>query len=472
VALGEEIRMTDKIDIEAALRASLTEHARHAPAASMLAEHIIGEVDLLPPARERRWSRQWRTWTLPLVAAGSVAAVAAALIGVTQFRHSADHKPPAVPVTSIAPAPTPSATAPAPRSTAPNPPPATHSAPKEVTLTHFQAIDLTFVGADRAWALGTADCLNGRAGPCAAMVRTTDGGASWHGMTPPPANVTGANGCADPCVHHIRFATDGIGYAYGPSALFMTTDGGANWQRQPGGADGLETLDGNVIRVVDQAGGGCVPGCDYNVETAAIGGTKWRSVDLPGTYDNGSSVGVALVRTGHRAFVEVFGHVAGGGQDATSLLYTSADDGATWTRRGEPCPQSAGREVDSMQVSAGADGSVAVLCSPRGGGGGFTAISADGTGPFRAGGPLPANSAGGLLGAASARVQLVVSADALYRTQDGGNTWQPISAVPLGASPTFIGFESATVGRVVIGTGQTIWTTRDAGLTWTKHTFS
>ena len=109
--------MTDKIDIEAALRASLAEHARHAPAAGVLAERIIGEVDLVPPARERRWARQWRTWTLPLIAAGSVAAVAAALVGVTQFRHNADHKPPAVPISSVAPTPTPSATAPAPSST-------------------------------------------------------------------------------------------------------------------------------------------------------------------------------------------------------------------------------------------------------------------------------------------------------------------------------------------------------------------
>lgn len=466
--------MTDKIDIEAALRASLTEHARHAPAAGVLADRIIGYVDLLPPARERRLGRQWRTWTLSLVAAGSMAAVAAALVGVTQFRHNADHKPPAVPITSTAPTPTPSPTAPATRSTAPNPPPATHVTPKEVSLTHFQAIDLTFVGTENGWALGTADCLNGSGGPCAAMVRTTDGGATWHGMKPPPANVP-LLVCAAPCIQHIRFATSQIGYAWGPSAFFMTTDGGVNWQRQPGGADALETLDGNVIRVVDQAGGGCVPGCDYNVQTAPIGSATWRSIDLPGTYDNGSTTGVALVRVGNRAFIEVFGHPAGGGRDATSLLYTSTDDGMSWTRHGEPCPQSPGHEADGSAIVAAADGSVVVLCVPRGAPApSFTTVSSDGSAPFRASGPLPADAAdSGLLGAASQQVQFVLSTTALYRSADVGQTWQSVPAVTVGpGEPIFVGFESASVGRVVTDTGRAIWTTRNAGLTWTQHPFS
>ena len=115
------------------------------------------------------------------------------------------------------------------------------------------------------------------------MVRTTDGGVTWHGMKPPPSANVPMLVCEDPCIQDIRFATDQIGYAYGPSAFFMTTDGGVTWQRAPGGADALETLDGNVIRVVDQVGGGCVPGCDYNVETAPIGSTtRGTSVDLAG----------------------------------------------------------------------------------------------------------------------------------------------------------------------------------------------
>jgi photosystem II stability/assembly factor-like uncharacterized protein len=461
--------MTDKIDIEAALRGSLAEHARQAPAAGMLAERIIGEVNLLPLARERRRAGQWRAWTLPLIAAGSVAAVAAALVGVTQFRHSAVHKPSAVPLKSVAPAPTPTAAAPKP--TAPTPRPATHVAPHEVSLTHFQVIDLTFVGADLGWALGTADCLDGSGGRCAAMVRTSDGGANWHSMKPPPANVA-VLACNDPCIHGIRFATDQIGYAYGPSAFFMTADGGANWLRQPGGAQALETLDGNVIRVLSAVAGCSPPGCHYDVETAPVDSDSWHRVALAG--DQGMSVGVALARTGNRAFLLVLGHVSGGAQNATSILYTSADDGATWTRRGEPCPQTAGQEVDSTHLASAQDGSVTVVCTPRGGRGWqFTSTSVDGGVSFRPGathafGSYPI----GAVGAASRSI-LIVSEDDAYRSPDGGRTWRKLSA-NAGSSPgpsNWIGFESATLGRAVSPDGRTISTTRDAGLTWISQTF-
>jgi len=462
--------MTNKIDIETALRASLAEHARHAPAADVLAERIIAGAQRQPPERERRRSRQWRTWTLPLIAAGSVAAVAAALVGVTQFHRSAELKPPAVSHTSVVPAPTPT-TAPAPTSPAPKPSKTTtRAAVTDVGLTHFLVMDVTFVGADRGWALGTADCLDASGGPCAAMVRTTDGGATWHSMKPPPANVALLD-CTDPCIRSVRFATDQIGYAYGSSALFMTTDGGTTWQRQRGGAAALETLDGNVIRVVTSVAGCSPPGCHYNVSTAPIGSAHWQGVDLVG--DQGSGVGAALVRTGSRAFIEVFGHVAGGGQDATSILYASDDDGATWARRGEPCPQSGG-EVDSKAITTAPDGSVTVLCTRRAAlGTQFTSTSSDGGASFRPGGrdalgaaPITA------LGAASAAV-LFVSSDATYRSPDGGSTWLRLRANG-GSGPgpaTFIGFESATVGRAIADSGRTIWTTRDAGLTWTPYTF-
>ncbi len=67
---------------------------------------------------------------------------------------------------------------------------------------------------------------------------------------------------------------------------------------------------------------------------------------------------------------------------------------------------------------------------------------------------------------------LFVVADALYRSGDGGQTWQRIYSVHLqGNSMPWLGFESATLGRLVSGDGSTIWTTHDAGLTWTAHTF-
>jgi photosystem II stability/assembly factor-like uncharacterized protein len=464
--------MTNQPDIQAALRASLAERARHAPPGGPVAERVIADVERVPAgsASTRRHDPRWRAWTLPLVAAGSVAAVAAALVGVNQFRHSASPNRPLAPATSQLPAPS----RPAPKtSVVPSTPsPVSTTTIPVPGLTGVHVVDMTFVGVDNGWALGTADCLTGSGQPCTAMIRTTDGGRSWSSTPPPPANLP-LPVCTDPCVQHLRFATSRIGYAFGPAALFMTTDGGATWQRQSGGADALETLDGNVIRVVTSAG--CSPpGCHYSVQVAPLGAADWTSVALPGSQP-GMSVGVAMARTGRMSFVEVFGHVSGGAQEAQSALFTSTDDGASWTNRGEPCPQVGGEistEVDSTALATADDGSLTLICTGRGDQSPqFTITSTDGGRSFRTG-DLQALGAAGIsaLGAASAAT-LIVSSDDTYRSTDGGHTWRRLHANG-GSGPglaSWIGFESATVGRAT--DGRTIWTTRDAGLTWSAYSF-
>jgi hypothetical protein len=468
--------MNDDRDLEAALRASLTERAAHAPAGDGVADRIIAGVDRAPAGTARRGWSQWRAWTLPVVAAGSVAAIAAALVGVNQFRHSADHGSPAGPVASQTPTAPPATATPTPTPSAPSP---TSTTPVTATttlpvpgLTGVHVIDLSFVGTELGWGLGSADCLDGSGQPCTAMIRTTDGGRSWSSMKPPPANVPLLI-CGEPCIRQIRFATPQVGYAFGPSALFMTTDGGATWRRLSGGAEQLETLDGNVIRVVTTAG--CAPpGCRYSVATAPVGSDAWTAVPLPGAQP-GMSVGVSLARTRSDAFLEVFGHVAGGAQEAHSVLFTSTDDGASWTNRGEPCPQVGGTisaEVDSTAVTTAADGSATILCTGRGDQEPqFTMTSTDGGRSFARGdlhglGAAPVSA----LGAASATTLLVMAAD-VFRSTDGGHSWQRLQA-NAGSAPglaSWIGFESPTVGRAT--DGRTIWTTRDAGLTWTAYAF-
>ncbi len=341
------------------------------------------------------------------------------------------------------------------------------------TLAGVHVVDLTFAGPDDGWALATANCLTGSGSACTAMIYTRDGGSTWTSMKPPPANI-GSPSCADPCVQSIRFATRQIGYAFGPSALFMTTDGGAGWHREAGGADALETLDGNVIRVVTSPAACSPPGCHFAVQTAPIGTDTWTSVALPGAQP-GMSVGVSLARTGKRAFLDIFGHVAGGADQATSTLLTSADDGASWTNRGEPCPQVGGAvttEVDSTAVASADDGSVTLLCTGRGDQSPqFTITSTDGGSTFHKGtttglGAAPVSA----IGAGSATT-LLVSSDVTYRSTDGGQTWRRLTAngAAAPARATWIGFESTTTGRAT--DGRTVWTTHDAGQTWTAYTF-
>src|SRR3954447_22621661 len=167
--------------------------------------------------------------------------------------------------------------------------------PRSGPLNGFLVADLTFVG-NQGWALGTVGCTQ-QSGRCTALAHSTDNGRTWRSMKAPKVNVAipGLDGgdCTAPCVEHVRYATPAVGYLLGgrdAGALLMTTDGGNHWRRQPGNADALESLDGNVIRVSDK--GGCPPGCAYVAQVAAIGGSSWRTVPLTGSVTKTSGVTV------------------------------------------------------------------------------------------------------------------------------------------------------------------------------------
>jgi photosystem II stability/assembly factor-like uncharacterized protein len=167
--------------------------------------------------------------------------------------------------------------------------------------------------------------------------------------------------CTDGCIRSIRFATTMIGYAFGASALFMTNDGGATWTRQPGGADALETLNGNVIRLVSDHSG-CPGPCNLQVKLAPVGSSTWTAVTLPGgVIDTGLAT---LTRSGSAATIETSAGQAGSMHSV--WLYTSADDGKSWTKRPDPCTTAGAAAVGAPQASqsitSGADGSISLLC--------------------------------------------------------------------------------------------------------------
>jgi photosystem II stability/assembly factor-like uncharacterized protein len=470
-------------DFERALRASLAENARHAPRGDDVAERILAAADHPRSASEPHRVRpsRWRGWTLPAVAAASVAAVVATIVGVAQLHgtsaHPANPSTPGVttaPQTSApdsSPAPSEQSTSASPTSTATTAQaPAGGPVPKA-----FEVADLTFVSTVDGFALGTGQCFNDPAQRCAAVLRTHDGGRHWASIPNPPANVAIGGACAQPCVEHIRFANESTGYAYGPDALFLTVDGGSHWSRLDGGALALESLGGNVIRV---SGDGCSPpGCTYRISTAPTGSTQWQAADVGAASTTGDSV--VLGRTGHAAYVEILQNPAGGAGSEQPTLLASSDDGHSFTDRGNPCPQDPGQtgEVDSTLMATADDGSLTLLCKPRladSTAGQFTVTSTDGGATFRPAGRHALGDAPvSALGAASASV-LLASSDDTYRSADGGKTWRRPGAQS-GSSPgvvSWIGFETSTVGRAVSMDGRAIWTTADAGSTWTAVNFS
>jgi len=488
--------MSHNTDPAALLRNALTAEARTVTASRAFTERVIGAAEATPgPAATDGWPADqpaWRGWVLPVAAAAMVAVLlAAVLIGAPLLRP--DRQPPAgqvsqppAPTATSIPGPGPTGT-PTPGSPTPNAskpsPTGTSSPPAQGGLADggpvpagFRAVDLTWVSTDMGFALGTAPCATA---PCTSIVRTVDGGKSWVGLPAPKAMLSQTDTCSSSCdmVSQLRFANPEVGYAFSYNALFVTTDGGQHWDKQPGGsAYSLEIVDGMAVRVTGQAAS-CAPGCDFVVQRAALGSADWHDAALPA---GGRSAGAQLRASGRTAVLATFGHVAGGAQDATSVLFASTDGGASWRKLGEPCPRASGGgasgEVDTVAVTVASDTSITGLCAPRGGRGAkFTVTSTDGGAHFAVAPASLGSAAGDALGAASATT-LLVSLDQLYRSTDAGRHWQRVGSHGPGAA-SWIGFQNASVGRALevdgpgAATSATVWTTTDAGRSWTAVAF-
>ena len=422
--------MNPPTELETRLRAALSENARHAPPGAPLADRILAELD----APVLRPGGGWRTWTFPFLAAAAIAAVALTLAGVGADRHTAA---PAVthrasptlsaPVTT-APRATPTAT-PTPQATA-------HPAVPLLAMggvTGFRAIDATYVGTDQIWALGHADCRQGR---CLTLVHTTDSGKTWKPVPVPAVAATS-----------VRFADPSTGFLFGRNVLERTTDGGTHWTPEPGGADAIETLDQTVIRV-SRDNAACAGSCPYNVSYAHLGSSSWMQSTVP--FIRGYSVqlmratGVSylLVRTSNPASV---GH--------QGQLYRSSDGGASW-HRSPAC-------TNLIGGSLAADGTLDLICGNQ--------ILVDAHTPTAQYVEQPTGSSATVT-AVDAH-SLIVVADRLYSSTAGGYLRTALDrAVVDDLGPP--GFQNTRVGRWLDDGGRTIWTTTDGGVSWTGAAFS
>jgi photosystem II stability/assembly factor-like uncharacterized protein len=461
-------------------------HAIRAEAESVtarpgLTEAIVraaSEVAARPVADAARARTGWRSWVLPVAAAALVAVVAGAVVvGAKALRHNDTAIRPS-PVLSSGPTGLPSSSA-----VSTNSPSSSHSgsassSPTKLTAggpvpAGFRVLDLTWVSQDEGWALSYPICSGGT---CVAVAHTIDGGRSWAAVRTPDFSTLDSTACDPTCISHLRFANSQVGYAYSDRALFMTVNGGDTWQRQPAAAYALEVANGTVLRLLTQAPS-CAPGCIFTLQRSTVGGTAWQDVPLPGP--PAEAVAAALGRSSSTVAIAFYQHTSGGAQNAQSTVLTSANDGSTWTNRGEPCPPSAGAglttpEVDTTDLSLAADGAIVLLCTPRGAiDGAFTRTSTDAGNHFVSGLPIPRGLQSNLV-AASSDVQFVGTWP--LRSTDRGRTWTQDE--PGGSNPVkavMLGFETTTTGRALTVTGvlgsPTIWTTRDAGLTWISYTF-
>jgi hypothetical protein len=344
---------------------------------------------------------------------------------------------------------------------------------KSETATHtpsgFAVLDSSWVGEDDGWVLGGAQCGNKT---CLVLMKTSDGGRTWTKMRRPPGGPPSSrlkDDCQDPCVSSIRFATPRIGFAFGP-AFHESGDGGQSWRIASGRpAWNVEISDRRVYRVVSRMSG-CPGPCSISLQVSDVGEGIWRA--LPTPHRDASRTG--LVARAPRIYLAVYANPAGGAGDAHTLFLRSLDAGETWDSFPDPCGDGPQGENDAVSFAAGPAGFLAVLCQSRMHSDvTFVRTSIDAgrtfgtrhTVPSGAGTTIAAGSARTLLvtGIAGGRFQALVS-------RDGGQTWRATLSIPAregDAGTWFADFQSARTARVAFG-GPSIWTTRDAGATWSR----
>ena len=333
----------------------------------------------------------------------------------------------------------------------------------------FEPVSVTFVSANDGWLLGTATC-DGQ--PCATIVRTVDGGATWAAI--PAPNYSGWP--VRPIVGgvlRIRFANAQDGWLYGSwqlgaPSLWSTHDGGVTWHSVtlPGASAGtpvmaLETGAGLVHAAYFPNSGGSV----IRIATSPIGTDAWTVSPTQVDLGAGPVPNPQIVLQGSTGWlVEVDREVISGAR-----LVNGA-----WTSWQPPCLGLAGpatlAAASSTDLVAACD--VGVWSTPTGV---HLYASTNGGASFaEAASKVPVFD---LQGVAAPSPSVIVvggslsgTGSALVRSTDGGATWAAVERLNGAGSFSELGFTTASQGVVIetsTDAGSQFLMTRDGGLTWT-----
>lgn len=336
----------------------------------------------------------------------------------------------------------------------------------------FRPQSATFVSSRTGWVLGWAPCSSP---PCTSLVRTRDGGRTWHGIPAPLVGLAGRN--RD---DRVRFADLDDGWVFGGS-LVATHDGGARWQRVllpglggPAVVLDLEASDGlaHALAAPVRSDGAVGTAHLYRTDTSR---DDWRRVP-----------GVAIPRalSGTLVLHGQAGWLLAAVQGEGSGRYYATLDGRTWVRRPWPCPGGTGGQLAASSVSA-----LFLVCGDGAAAGSqrkLAFVSRDGGRIFHRIHSAPLG--GDLIGAAApagtpstAVVSAASGASFIYATFDAGRRWQTASERGDGGLGWYdLGFTTAFQGIAIHGRPvptpggrirSQLFMTRDGGHTWRRVPF-
>ncbi len=334
----------------------------------------------------------------------------------------------------------------------------------------------TFDSPDHGWVLGDAPCGTP---PCTSVLRTRDGGHSWHGIPAPRTAIASSDtarheGVGQPNagqVSSIRFGDESNGWAFG-TALWSTHDGGASWKQQSiaqavDRTVALESSSGSTYAVVAT---GCAPdpspGCNSVVlYQTPVGSDDWQQVGPPQRVDaRGSREGeyAQLVLRGGSYFV-----LAG------SVVFGRTSDQA-FGPLSQPCTDPGFPYAQPSALAAADSNHLDVMCDEgdahMGRGTQQLRGSTDGGHTFSASGPhftaphialIADNTKGGLLAAEASIISRVART-----TDDGSNFASVLEDRQAQGNPwADLGYTTPDQGFVV-NYGRVMYLSHDAGATW------
>ena len=310
--------------------------------------------------------------------------------------------------------------------------------------------------------------------------KTTNGGTTWKPIfdSVHVASV-GAVAVAPSEPNTVYVGTgDRSGWSFTPgNGVYKSTDGGQTWTNvglkgaQYIGAVVVAPRDPNIVLVAAQGRGGRGGGGpaasaseERGVYRTIDGGRNWTRI-LPAD-------GPADASDLYYDFSDpqmVYAAVAGAGTG----IYKSTDGGLTWhpiAGRGLPD----GARISAFAVSSGTHGRRVYAVAGSGGGRGAAASRAlyrsDDGGETWTFGTRRIASAGGKMYADPQHPDVVyLMGTSIYRSTDGGRTVASFWGAPSGADPRFMWIDPTNSKRMMIGVDQGAAITVDGGATFTPY---
>ena len=282
------------------------------------------------------------------------------------------------------------------------------------------------------------------------VLRTTDGGATWHAV--------GSLGAAGSDAK-MRFADSSRGFAYNTRGLFGTTDGGAHWKKlqTPFSVVADLEISRGVVYAVTWPPDNATGGFTFRIWSARASDLVWSRDQLTLQVGAGPIPSEQIVFAGGQGWIL--------NEDRTVISGARLPSTGPWVSWKPPCLDVLGPA--QLAASSGAD--LVASCHEHEWGGGPIAsavyFSHDGGQTFQ----RRAAPAFGEVASPNPTTAVIEENGVLRRTTDEGASWSEVAREPNAYHARDLGFTTATQGFVIFDTGRMLMT-YDAGATWSAVT--